>query len=88
MLKDIPIWAFHGETDTVSPYERELKLIAEMERLGGSVKLTTWAGDGHSVAAKMITGADNGSIRFSSGRCDPEPQLLNWLFAQSLAATK
>ncbi len=84
VIKDIPIWAFHGDNDKVCPYERDRKLFAEMEKLGGNMKLTTWAGDGHGVAEKMITGADNGSTRLSSDRCDPEPEFLKWLFAQRL----
>ena len=84
VIKDIPIWAFHGDKDKVCPIERDQKLFAEMEKLGGNMKLTTWAGDGHGVAAKMITGSDNGSTQLSSDRCDPEPVFLKWLFAQRL----
>ena len=83
VIKDIPIWAFHGDNDKVCPYERDRKLFAEMEELKGNMKLTTWAGDGHGVAEKMITGADNGSTRLSSDRCDPEPEFLKWLFSHS-----
>ena len=46
------------------------------------MKFTIWAGDGHGVAMKMITGADNGSTQLSSDRCDPEPVFMKWLFAQ------
>ncbi len=88
LIKDVPIWAFHGDNDKVCPYEREQKLFAEMERLRGNMKLTTWAGDGHGVAAKMILGGGNGGTRCSSDRCDEEPEMLQWLFAQSLAARK
>ncbi len=88
VIKDVPIWAFHGDNDKVCPYEREQKLFAAMERLGGNMKLTTWAGDGHGVAEKMIRGGGNGSTRCSSDRCDAEPELLRWLFSQSLAAGK
>ncbi len=35
---------------------------------------------------KMITGADNGSTQLSSGRCDPEPVFMKWLFAQKRTA--
>jgi len=84
VIKDIPIWAFHGDQDKVCPYERDQQLFAEMQKLGGNMKLTTWAGDGHGVAAKMITGSDNGSTQLSSDRCDPEPVFLKWLFAQKL----
>ena len=76
------MWAFHGDQDEVSPIGRELKLFAEMQELGGNMKLTIWTGDGHGVATKMVTGADNGSTQLSSDRCDPEPVFMKWLFAQ------
>ncbi|MHC4088434.1 MAG: carboxylesterase family protein, partial [Planctomycetota bacterium] len=53
LIKDVPIWAFHGDKDKVCPIERDQRLFAEMEKLGGNMKLTTWAGDGHGVAEKM-----------------------------------
>jgi predicted peptidase len=82
VIKDIPIWAFHGDKDGVCPYERDQKLFAEMKALGGNMKLTTWAGDGHGVSAKLIAGADNGTTQLSGDRCDPEPVFMKWLFAQ------
>ncbi len=85
LIKDVPIWAFHGDQDMVAPYDRGQKLFAEMERLGGNMKLTTWSGDAHSVSAKMISGGDNGTTRCSSDRCDGEPEMLEWLFSQSRA---
>ena len=85
LIKDVPIWAFHGDQDTVAPYDRGQKLFAEMERLGGNMKLTTWVGDAHSVSAKMISGGDNGTTRCSSDRCDGESEMLEWLFSQSRA---
>ena len=32
VIKDIPIWAFHGDADKVCPYEREQELFAEMQQ--------------------------------------------------------
>ncbi len=87
VIKDIPIWAFHGDKDRVCPYERDRELFAEMKKSGGNMKLTTWVGDGHGgVSDKMITGADNGTTQLSSNRCDPEPVFLKWLFAQKIPA--
>lgn len=83
VIKDVPIWAFHGDKDKVCPIERDRKLFAEMEKLGGNMKLTTWAGDGHGVAEKMITGSDNGTTQSSSGRCDGEPEFMKWLFSRN-----
>lgn len=86
LIKDVPVWAFHGDGDTVAPYERAEKLFAAMTRLGGNMKLTTWVGDAHSVAAKMIAGGDNGSTKCASDRCDAEPEMLRWLFSHTLSA--
>ena len=82
LIKDIPIWAFHGDQDNVCPIEPQRTLFSEMKALGGNMKLTTWAGDGHGVSGKFITGAENGSVQFSNERCDPEPDFMTWLFKQ------
>ncbi|MDG1896046.1 MAG: dienelactone hydrolase family protein [Fuerstiella sp.] len=86
VIKDVPIWAFHGDNDKVCPIERDQQLFTELKELGGNIKLTTWKGDGHGVAEKMITGSDNGTTQVSSDRCDPEPIFLKWLFAQKRKA--
>jgi len=85
LIKDIPIWAFHGDQDTVCPIDPQLKLFDELKALGGNMKLTTFAGDGHGVSGKFITGADNGSTQLSSDRCDSEHDFMTWLFAQKRA---
>jgi hypothetical protein len=59
-----------------------------MKKLGGNMKFTTWAGDGHGIAQKMITGSDNGSTRLSSDRCDVETGFMKWLFAQKRSANQ
>lgn len=82
-IKDIPIWAFHGDKDGVCPIEKDRKVFAEMKKLGGNMKLTTWAGDRHNVSGKMIPGADNGSTEYSSDRCDKKTDFMTWLFDQS-----
>jgi predicted peptidase len=82
LIKDIPLWAFHGDEDGICPIERDQAVFAEMQELNGNMKFTTWKGDGHAVSAKMITGSDNDSTELSSDRCDPEPAFLKWLFAQ------
>ncbi len=82
-IKDLPIWAFHGDNDGVCPIDRDRKVFDEMKKLGGNMKLTTWAGDRHAVSGKMIVGADNGTTQFSSDRCGKEPDFMTWLFAQT-----
>ena len=88
LIKNLPIWAFHGDKDKVCPIERDQKLFAEMKKLGGNMKFTTWTGDRHGVAKKMIIGGDNGSTQLSSGRCDGETEFMKWLFAQKRSANR
>lgn len=83
VIRDIPIWAFHGDKDKVCPISKDQKIFSEMKKIGGNMKFTTFAGDGHGIPQKMITGADNGTVQLSSDRCDPEPDFLKWLFKQT-----
>lgn len=81
IIKDLPLWIFYGDQDRIKGARI---IFAKMQEIGGNMKFTTWVGDGHGVAPKMITGSDNGSTQLSSNRCDPEPVFLKWLFAQKL----
>ena len=82
-IKDLPIWAFHGDRDGVCPIEKDQAVFDEMKRLGGNMKFTIWRGDNHGVSGKMVVGASNGTTYLSSDRCDKEPDFMTWLFAQS-----
>jgi len=82
-IKDVPIWAFHGDKDGVCPIAKDRTVFEEMKKLGGNMKFTTWAGDRHAISGKMIVGGDNGTTEFSSDCCDKEPDFMTWLFAQS-----
>ncbi len=82
LIKDIPIWSFHGDKDRVCPIERDRKLFVKMKKLGGKMKFTTWSGDGHGISKKMIIGGDNGSTQISSDRYDRETDFMKWLFKQ------
>jgi len=82
-ITNIPIWAFHGNQDGVCPIVKDQEVFAAMKKLGGNMKLTTWAGDGHGVSGKIILGAENGTTEFSSNRCEKESDFMTWLFSQS-----
>ena len=83
-VKDIPIWAFHGDKDNVCPIQKDQKVFDAMKRLGGNMKFTVWQGDNHGVSGKMIPGSDNNKTLFSSERCGIQTDFMTWLFAQSL----
>ena len=82
-IKDIPIWAFHGDKDGVCPIAKQQKVFDEVKQLGGNMKFTVWKDDNHGVSGKMIPGADNGTTHYSSERCDKEADFMTWLFSQS-----
>lgn len=86
-IKDIPIWAFHGDLDPKCPYEKDVKVFEAMQKIGGNMKFTTWKGDKHGgpIALKMVTGSANVTTQYSSGQCDLEPIFLKWLFKQRLS---
>ena len=81
-IQHYPIWAFHGDKDSVCPFSKQQKVFDEVKRLHGNLKLTIWIGDNHGVSAKFIPGADNGKTIYSSGKCDREEDFLTWLFEQ------
>jgi predicted peptidase len=84
-IKDIPIWAFHGDQDNVCPYARDLDLFKQMKQSGGNMKLTTFKGDRHGISGKFIHGSENGFTELASAKCDPEEDLMKWLFKQKLS---
>ena len=48
-LKDMPLWAFHGEADKVGPAEESKRLIKAIQDEGGKhAKLTLYPGVGHN----------------------------------------
>jgi predicted peptidase len=42
MLKDLPIWAFHGGKDPVVPVEESKEIVEAINRRGGNAKLTIY----------------------------------------------
>jgi predicted peptidase len=48
-LKDLPIWAFHGEVDPIVPLEGSVNMIDALKKVGSTeAKLTTYPGVGHN----------------------------------------
>jgi predicted peptidase len=66
-LRNLPIWAFHGDADPVVPVAESQRLVDAIGRAGGTVaKLTVYPGVGHD----------------SWTRAYEDPALWEWLFAQ------
>ncbi|RIK31277.1 MAG: hypothetical protein DCC56_03570 [Anaerolineae bacterium] len=67
-LKNVPVWAFHGEYDLTVPLEAEQGLVDALRACGGDVQFTIYPGAGHDVDAKAYK----------------TPELFEWMLAQSL----
>jgi len=46
-IKDLPIWVFHGEKDTMLPLKRSLDMVAALKACGSKVELTIYPDTGH-----------------------------------------
>lgn len=67
-LKDVPVWAFHGENDLTVPLEAEQGLVDALRACGGNAQLTVYPGAGHDIDAQAYK----------------TPELFEWMLAQSL----
>ena len=47
MLKDVPIWAFHGAKDSVVPVEESKEIVDAINARGGNAKLTIYPDANH-----------------------------------------
>jgi predicted peptidase len=68
-IATLPIWAFHGARDQISPAENSRQLVAALRALGSSVRYTEYTDIGHDTL----------------GRAYREPELVPWLLAQRRA---
>ncbi len=70
MLRDMPIWAFHGDEDAVVPVERSQEMIDAIKKLGGSPRLTVYPGVKH----------DSWTATYEN------PEIYEWMLSQRLGA--
>lgn len=62
--KDVPLWIFHGEEDSVVPVENSVIIADQLEKLGSKPRFTLYPGVDHN----------------SWDNAFAEPKLLRWLF--------
>lgn len=65
-IKDVPVWAFHGEEDGAVKVRRSRDMIAALKAAGGQPKYTEYPGVGHNSWTATYS----------------DPELYKWLFAQ------
>jgi predicted peptidase len=65
--RSIPIWAFHGDADTVVPVQYTREMIAALKAAGAKPLYWEYVGGTHAGTAE---------------RAYCEPELIDWIFAQ------
>lgn len=53
LVKDVPIWIFHGDKDSMTPVDDSRKIVAALKALGSQVKYTEYPGVGHECARAL-----------------------------------
>lgn len=48
-IKDMPVWAFHGEDDKAVPLRDDQEMVDELKKAGGNVKFTVYPKLGHNI---------------------------------------
>lgn len=71
-IKDMPIWCFHGGSDSVVKVEFSRVMIEALKKAGGSPKYTEYEGVGH----------DSWTATYAN------PEVYEWLFSKNLAQRK
>lgn len=67
VIKDIPVWAFHGDKDNVVMVSRSRNMIAALQKAGGNPTYTEYPGVAHNCW----------NIAYS------DPTMIEWLFSQN-----
>ncbi|MBQ8817967.1 MAG: prolyl oligopeptidase family serine peptidase [Clostridia bacterium] len=68
LIKDMPIWTFHGLNDPTVPYQGTEKMVNTLKELGSTkIKYNPMANFGHNIWDAVY----------------PTPTLYTWLFSQS-----
>jgi predicted peptidase len=70
LIKHIPIWAFHGDNDTVVWPQRTRTMVEALKAAGGNVKYTEFPDVGHNSWDKAFN----------------EPGLFDWLLSHRQTA--
>jgi predicted esterase len=76
LIRDIPIWAYHGVADTTVPVTYTDEMFDAVEAAGGNMEYTRVDGVGHSG---WETFYDGSTYKNSRGQT-----VYQWMFAQSL----
>jgi predicted peptidase len=65
-LRDVPVWAFHGDRDDVVPLDQDRAMVDAIAACGGQARITVYPGRGHDAWTPAYD----------------DPALYEWLLSQ------
>jgi predicted peptidase len=72
MLKNVPIWVFHGKKDPVVPIEDNEIMVNAVKNCGGNVKFTVYPDAGHDAWTETYNNPDVYEWMLSQSRKKPQ----------------
>ncbi|MBN1817344.1 MAG: prolyl oligopeptidase family serine peptidase, partial [Sedimentisphaerales bacterium] len=57
-LRDVPVWAFHGDKDNVVPAEESKRMVFAVKSSGGDANLTVYPEAGHDSWTETYNNPD------------------------------
>ena len=67
VLKDVPVWVFHGAADDKVPIRMAEELVSELQKQHGNVRFTIYPDTGHDI----------------SNQTYQNPEIYQWLLQQT-----
>ncbi len=52
-IKDVPVWAFHGDQDRVVSFADTRKMVEDLKASGGNCRFTVYKGAGHGISGRV-----------------------------------
>ena len=66
LIKDVPVWCFHGDSDPVVKVDRSREMVGAVKSKGGNVRYTEFKGVGHNAWDPAYG----------------DPKVIEWMLAQ------
>lgn len=79
-LVSIPVWAFHGQNDSVVPVKLDQKTVDQLLALGGNVKFTTYPNTDHDSWTKTYSNVELYQWFLSNVKPEAESSVCRWRF--------
>lgn len=71
VMKNVPVWVFHGDQDDQVPVDRSRTMNAALKAVGGNIQYSELAGEGHGITGVVYA----------------KPELHEWMFQQRKGST-